>query len=107
VTRFCGYSKPALRSAARMRSLASRTAPSGDRPWSCAGGPSETSTSTSTTIASMPRRAPERTRESIGSACRGRSAGAMAGAEYRRAAAAKPAIVRVCGALPPVHEVLR
>jgi len=78
VRRRAGYSKPALRSAARMRSVASRTAPSGRPTVVVCGRPVEMSTSTSTTSASMPRSAPERTRASITSACRGRSLGAIA-----------------------------
>ena len=60
-----GYSNPEFRSAARMRSTASRTAPSGSPTVVVCGRPEATSTSTSTTIASMPRRAPERTRASM------------------------------------------
>src|SRR5207253_5597833 len=48
-----------------MRSVASRTAPSGRPTVVVCGRPVEMSTSTSTTSASMPRRAPERTRASM------------------------------------------
>ena len=51
MTRRCGCSNPELRSAARMRSAASRTAPSGRPTVVVCGRPEETSTSTSTTIA--------------------------------------------------------
>src|SRR2546422_2554461 len=61
-----------------MRSVPSRTAPSGRPTVVVCGRPEDTSTSTSTTSASMPRRAPERTRASMDPACRARRAGAIA-----------------------------
>src|SRR5438552_336637 len=77
VTRFDGYSKPALRSAARIRSLASRTAPSGSPTVVVCGRPEDTSTSTATRIASIPRSAPELTRASMPSGCRARRPAAI------------------------------
>src|SRR5438093_157415 len=56
-----------------MRSAASRTDPSGSPTVVVCGSPEDTSTSTSTTSASMPRSAPERTRASMLPACRQRA----------------------------------
>ncbi len=65
MTRFCGSTKPQFLSADITRTLLSCAAPSGSPTTLKKGRPSDMSTSTSTTTASTPTTAPDRTRASI------------------------------------------